>query len=789
MSRKRKRRTKRKPSLQRRSPRSQATSEELRQEGLRAFNAGRYLEAIGFWEKLDSSNDAVVTALAEACFRHATLKGLNSNSTSYLERATELAPNDPNHAYYLGLALHKENRLAEAMEAYQRGVASGLSRREASLVIALAALRLDRHVDLKTVSGVSSEDRQFLESIVRLWEGKPDPQEFQAMLNEVGQRLGKRQDASHRTLLNGLSLLAGGQKAKAHRTFSNIASKTLSPSVNAIRWYYAGVAAAGYGDMEAAKKEWGQAYRVNPNIDSLLHNISAAYAQQSVELSEAGDWQAAAQTALNGLKSAEKDSTLTSLALVALDRAASDAAQSGDWATATQHWTEARQVLTDSGKGGSPRPILHNLALAYEALEQWQEAAEAWRAMLRTRPRKRKGDGFGDEHWTWVRKQVIECYKRSGQPDEAITIFRQLLKADPGDLDARFSLVDALLANDQEQAAINELNRLIDRHPKNVKAMSSLAEIYLQRGEWWTVDRTLRQALKIEPDNQDVRSQLARLLFDQAVDQNEYRNYKAARSLLKEALQYTPDDYDLHLMLARVEFNSRKLKQARKYIEQALELGQDDPDAYQQAFICWLIEGDLQEARKVLTNAETQVQLTAEFHLDIGIKCLERAAPPEVPDMHGLLNNLGDGLPPKPPVRKETPPNERTTLGHELLERAIALGPEVEILRGIVLGLHSMYPQLAIPYARRLTEISPEDAMAWFMLGLSLGLDQQVKEAEDTLRKATRMAHKQGEHLLAQQARDIRREVVDPLFSAMWRLTPLLEDFPGPDFDFDFPNY
>src|SRR5207253_2828768 len=73
----------------------------------------------------------------------------------------------------------------------------------------------------------------------------------------------------------------------------------------------------------------------------------------------------------------------------AVDRPAHAAAATGDWAQATALWERARQVASSGTGLGSPRPLLHNLALAYEAQERWLEAAEAWRAMLRTRPRRR----------------------------------------------------------------------------------------------------------------------------------------------------------------------------------------------------------------------------------------------------------------------------------------------------------------------------------------------------------------------------------------------------------------
>ena len=83
-----------------------------------------------------------------------------------------------------------------------------------------------------------------------------------------------------------------------------------------------------------------------------------------------------------------------------LDSAAREAATSGDWTRALDLWEQARELVGATSGMGSPRPLLHNLALANERLKHWSEAAEAWRAMLRTRPRAATGQGdYTDEQW------------------------------------------------------------------------------------------------------------------------------------------------------------------------------------------------------------------------------------------------------------------------------------------------------------------------------------------------------------------------------------------------------
>ena len=437
------------------------TPEDLRQDGLRAFKAGQYAAAINTWEKLDLSEVALAAALAEAHFRQAAAAGLGPASLLDLERAAGLVPTDPIYAYYLGLALHKAGRVAETMETYRRAVANGLSRRGAGRVIALAALELDPHTDLATVPGVSLEDHRWLEPLANFLQGKPLVQQPKSLLDGITERLKLTQASAVRMVFDGLMLLADRKTPEARQALMSIEGKNLPRSVNTVRWYYIGVGAARAGDMVMAIEAWKHTQRQQPSPVSLHDNLPAVYARQSASQAQAGDWPASAQSALEGLKALPGDTMLGHLALAALDRAAHHAAQTGDWTAATRQWAEARQVLSSLSGGGSPRPILHNLALAYEAMAQWEGAAEAWRAMLRTKPRKKTEEGFSEEHWTWVRKHVIECYKQAGRPDEAIAVFRQALKASPDDADMQLDLVEALLANGQQQTAFSELNKLL----------------------------------------------------------------------------------------------------------------------------------------------------------------------------------------------------------------------------------------------------------------------------------------------------------------------------------------
>src|SRR6185369_7859669 len=121
------------------------------------------------------------------------------------------------------------------------------------------------------------------------------------------------------------------------------------------------------------------------------------------------------------------------LRLLALDKGAYTAAAAGDWQRAAELWQAARELVGSSASLGSPQPLLHNLALAYERLERWEEAADAWRGMLRTRPRRKAGQrpadaaALSDQQWGWVRTRISTCHQQAGRPDLALAVFRQII--------------------------------------------------------------------------------------------------------------------------------------------------------------------------------------------------------------------------------------------------------------------------------------------------------------------------------------------------------------------------
>jgi len=745
---------------------------DRRQQGLRAFQNSRFDEAIQLWSPLAERDQQVRAALAEAYFRRALKPG--ADKLADLRQAAALAPNDARYQYHLGMQLHQIGELAAAIACY-RGVIERGGPHGAALLLALATLEQRADIDLATLPGSTPELRAVLAPAQSLLQDRQPPETTEGgFIVQLRRTLGIGESASEAVaqLWRGLGQIAA-HDSEAAATLGDPRSLP-TPQLTAIRRNYIGVAAASAGDMDTALTLWRKVYDSGISTTALLDNLTAALYDRLSALLDADDQAGAVELALQTVALPLTNAALNELQVQQLDQAGHAAAIAGDWARAIVLWTAARQIVGANQGLGSPRPLWHNLALAYEAQERWLDAADAWRGMLRTRPRRRGGDQddtFTEAQWAWVRKRVIECYKHAGRPDEAVTVFRQMIKAEPNDLDLRLQLADALMGNGQEQAAQNEVQRILKVDPHFADAQARNAILLAARGYLAAAEEALRDAVEHHPERTDLRSQLARMLLDHAIHYVERGFDAGAEPLLREGQGMEPTNEQFPLNLARVRLNQHRPDEARTLLDQVMELAGDRPEPYIDVFQCWVIEEDLDAARDVISRAEATFTPLPDFYAQLGILAIVETAPP--PPMINPFLPLA-ALPKQPPPVE----TEWTTLGRELLARAVAGQPDDARLHGrIAAGLMGPRPDIAQVHADEVARLAPDDPDMLILRGVVLAMNERKREAKDQLRKAANVARKQGNRDLAAQADAMRREVDSPLFRAALQMRSLVEEF------------
>lgn len=758
----------------------------LKQNGLRAFQRNDFTAAIKEWSNIDvKAEPSVGPALAEAHFRRALNTADPQQRAADLARAAELAPTEGRFWYHLGLAHHRAGQLEEARTAYARAAAAGFARRPLALARGLAEVEHDPRMDGARLAAVSGDEASALIPIAALLRDDPQAVLAAGAGSWIERLRGQVRGDAVTALWRGLAYLAVGDAAQAAKTLGARANSTLPGGAEAVRSFYHGLALSATGDRPAALAEWGKLpeRRTFPRLQAA---VTGATLRQVYTALDAGHWADVLKATDAAFKSTGPSvgPELLTAAIVARNRLASEAIARDAWAEAIPHWQHLADLLESAPALGARGPILHNLAIAYEATEQWGPAAETWTLLMNTLPRRQpKAKSTATvpadrvaalpvaEKRAWLRRRVLTCYQRADQPDAAITHYRAAVKADPDDLDLRLELADALLANEQEIAGRNELRRILERDPRHQGASAKLAEFHQMRGEWWEAERLYRDLLAADPDNDSAKRGLAELLRGRGHEQFNQGYHARARDTYAAALKLAPDDVDLLASIGFAELVSNDEAGARAHFEAALAKG--TPDAYQQVMDRWAGHRNLDEFRAVLARAEAAGVASPHLYVDAAGMCFRLARPGDL-DLPPL-----PGLPRMPIPTPPKPVDPWDELGTALLQKVRAAGGDrIDVCQHVVAALGPLRPALALPFAEKAVALTPDDPVALMMLALLQGLNDRRREAKETLRKAAQFARKRGDAGLIASIEDLRNQLDSPLFGMMSRLLPSLGGFP-----------
>ena len=647
------------------------------------------------------------------------------------------------------------------MTAYQIAHDANPQTRGLAFAFALAKLETDPHADVAALAGLSESEREIVGALGQLLRGDlsflraaESRSWFKSLLAKVS--------TGHPTLAlwRGLGYLLAGDDAAAQNALD--AANRLAPHGEALRHYYLGVLAARRGDWSAARLAWEQARARGLDTPWLRDNLALVCLPNARAALRAENWRAAADEARAALQANAANADAGAIAAAALDRLAHRAARAGNWAQAATHWGDARQL------GQPSRALLQNLAIASEMAQAWAQAAEAWRALLQAKPRSKKAkDPFTDAQWNWIRKRATLDLEKAGHLDEAIALMKQKIKANPSDLAERMELVDALLANGQETAARNELQRILQQDPQHREARLKLAEWHAARKEWYAAEMEMQRILEQAPTDESARKQMAFLMTQRGHALHADGKIAAARDVFEHALTYAPNNVEIYIDLGRTALDLRQPDVARQDFEQAYRLGAKQIGTHEQIVNCWVIARNMTEVKRAITRAETDLsQPTPLFYVHAGLTCLQIPAP--------------------------NPEWER--LGRELVDKGIAFQPnDVELLRHVVMDFADAHSRHGLPYAERLTKLTPNDPAIYLTLALFQLTNGKLSDAKSSMKEGGRLARRQGLADLELAANEMRRMLDNPMLSMAANLGLPLDQLFGAlpyeeEFDDEYDN-
>jgi Flp pilus assembly protein TadD len=364
---------------------------------------------------------------------------------------------------------------------------------------------------------------------------------------------------------------------------------------------------------------------------------------------------------------------------------------------------------------------------------------------------------------TEVRLKLASIYVLGGRPDDATTQVEEVLKKEPGNLDAlvlfagaantprevddalariqaaqptlgataklHLALAGLYLRKQDQAAAEREFREAVAKEPTSVEAHLALGNYHVSRRQAADAEREFRAAADLAPVGSPARVRLADFYLLM-------RRPEDARRVLKETTEKAPDSLPAWRLLAQLDFAQGKLDETVKALEVVLKKSPSDVEGH-------LLRGRVHLARKETNNAiqEFQEVLKSEprlpaAHYQLALAYLQSGNTQQAKSELREVINVAPGS------------VDATMLLAELNMRGGAVQPAVEDLErvlkiqpqagGAYMLLGSAYlaqkqPAKAVETGRRLVAAVPKDPRGPYLVGIGLLSQGNRAEARKTL--------------------------------------------------------
>jgi tetratricopeptide (TPR) repeat protein len=603
--------SRRKRKLQKVKQQANLTGEALARDGMQAFKRVDYDGAIYHWTKTLQKKDRppdVPFALAEAHFRRALSKPVTDLKD--LNEAIKLKPNDNCYNYHLALAYHNQGELKKAESIY-RSLLSGSPPYE-RVALPLAQLLIEQKVSVvkdPVAKYLTLQDKAQLSVAEALINQKPAS--TLARLIDV---------PSIDPIWRGLLAFALNKPEIAQQNLQNV-SDEYHPIHQAVAKYYMGLMAIDNNQLKTTLEYWLSAKSKGYDMLHLRKNLSVLYYHRAVQEYKAGRVPQANEFLEKVSSQYFKTKEFNQFKQQMNWQTGCEVARSGNWQKARQCW---EKILQD---GESNRRLTFNLALAHQKTDNYIEAAERWREVLRRRPRNADHeDALTDVQVARIWAIVAENYSRVGDDEEAIKTYKNAVKWSPENMELRLKLVELYQTEGRWQAAFNELERILEKEPKNVQALTMMAENYSE--EWLFSDNGKNawlRVLEIEPQNPVARQQLAHLYEKRGANIARWGSLKSAIEIYEEGLKHTPDSPRLLFMIGATYADLKNIDMARHYFNRTLDVKPDDLNTLYMLCQIWLSIGSEPDIEEIFAKIKSLPETTPSgFYIDLAEYCFDK---------------------------------------------------------------------------------------------------------------------------------------------------------------------
>lgn len=212
--------------------------------------------------------------------------------------------------------------------------------------------------------------------------------------------------------------------------------------------------------------------------------------------------------------------------------------------------------------------------------ENWEEAAKVLDEALEMEETAHAYTAYG----------VLE--HRRGNLQEAVNYFRRALRLEPNNVHARVAWAELLLQDNDPHGANAVLERIQFKTipmDSRVVTLNIKAKVHSAWHQFTKAMRYLEESIKIDPQNVitlntwgDIERQWAEWLKTKGQGEEAEKHLNLAKGKYEEALGIDPKNAYTHAVYASFLEEQGQLKEALRYLKQALEMGLDIPEVRQR---------------------------------------------------------------------------------------------------------------------------------------------------------------------------------------------------------------
>jgi len=213
--------------------------------------------------------------------------------------------------------------------------------------------------------------------------------------------------------------------------------------------------------------------------------------------------------------------------------------------------------------------IYEEMAMAHSSPDYLQKAVDNYKLAIQYDPQS-----------SFLAAELADLYARSGRQRDAVTEAEDILKRDPNNLDARKLLGRIYLRSLGEpggkiqgemlKRAIEQYEKIVESDGKDVDSCVTLGRLYRISNDFTKCEAVLKQALALQPENEDALTTLAFLYSDTS-------QFQAAIALLEKVTAKNPNPR-LFAALGDSYEQAHMPEKAVVAFRKALEQDKDNPE-------------------------------------------------------------------------------------------------------------------------------------------------------------------------------------------------------------------